>query len=235
MKKILAVVMVLGIAAVVANAGIAVTWSKTGTYTVASSTGTFTVDQYKITASTDDGSKITAFSTYGKGPLVQATKWEVGEDEEWGTSDDVYTPTPTMNNQLSTNRDADTHFLFSDDQLINATAPAETNDMSKGYTGVSTRRAWGLGTNTLVDPNDPNSKYSHVSYRSDSALVLAVAAPSVTWFQFDIIAGTYANTDWCVYGGATNGVIAKDFYIPEPATLSLIGLGGLALLRRRKR
>ncbi len=242
MKRILAVTMVLGIAAMVANAGIAVTWSKVATYGVTSTTGTFTVERYQITASTDDGSKISAVTTYGKGPLVQNGAWshtqlfdDNGDPFDPPQYNDVYTPTPTMNTQTTgTAKNADTHFLFSDTQLTTVVAPEETNDLSKGTTSSATR-AWGLGTNTLVDPNNPSGPYSNVSYRSVAALKTEVQATSVTWFQFDIIAGTFANSNWAVYGGATNGVVETDFYIPEPATLSLIGLGGLAMLRRRRR
>jgi hypothetical protein len=245
MRSILGIALVICIAAGAADAGIAITWSKTGTYTVAATGGTFTVEQWQLAASTNDGSKITHFSTFAWGPFVQNWRWEQNEllDENGDPFDppqfeDIYTPTPTMNNQTTTGnaRNADTHLLFSDNQIIPVISPTETNDLSKGSTGSSfPKRAWGLGENTLTC-SDPRYDDDLLSYQADVALAQSVQATSVSLLQISFIAGTINNTDLRIRGWIGNG-ITEVYYDsqPEPATLSLLGLGGLGLLRKRRR
>jgi len=201
MRAILSATLMLCIVAVAANAGINVTCYLSGTYTVTTTTGTFTVQQWAIGASTNNGAKITAFELYGMGPLVQVWRWEQNELIDPETEEpydppqyeNVYTSTPTMNNQSTTSnaRNADTHFLFSNNQMINVTAPTETNDLSKGSTGSSfPKRAWGLGTNRLVDINAPVAWHQGVSFRGACTYDSSVQSTSMMIAQLCIPKGS---------------------------------------------
>lgn len=48
------------------------------------------------------------------------------------------------------------------------------------------------------------------------------------------INNTTAGTTWSWYGGFPNADLLGAIQVPEPATLALLGLGGLAILRRRR-
>jgi len=245
MKTSLVTAMVLGIAAMVANAAITVTCVKTGTYTVTTGVGVKVVDVYTITGDSD-GVGITAYWACAKGPLFQAWRADPNYDEEdtniigW-----ISRPSPTLtgaNLLTATQKDADTHFLHSDAQyLLTPFIPTETNDLSFGYIEYpnSTRRYFGVGTDSIDIGTDPNNVYYYqdLSFAGTCALLTDYQSTTVPFLQIATIPGPAWIHVWGEVGGAY-AITAYDYWIPaipEPVTMTLLALGGIAVLRRKRK
>jgi MYXO-CTERM domain-containing protein len=237
MKKILAATLVLGIAAMVANAAVTVTWTKTATVTLTVAPGVLKgidVWTFSATSTGDPNQKISGYQLFLKGPAFQVLKAEDTDEDEVM---DLFTKTPTLDGAAvltTAQRNADTHFLNTNaDYLSTPTAPDETNDHGLGTTGTNPQKWFGHGADTIdvglaVDTQDR-------SFVGVCALNTEKQALTLSFFQLGMDAGTNILTAFAgSWGEVGAGPVTQKFYIPEPATLTLLGLGGLALIRRRR-
>jgi hypothetical protein len=101
------------------------------------------------------------------------------------------------------------------------------------FTGAYLTAAWNTGLNI-----DITGLQGGAGLYSRTVRVDCLAA---TWFQFDwnvdaLQFSSYGGTDYPGYPGSGEHFVMDNFtFTPEPATLSLLALGGLAVLRRRRK
>jgi len=121
----------------------------------------------------------------------------------------------------------DTHFLNELAELTSVVAPFETRGL--------------LPSTEPSDSPSPLGATPETTFgdRLSGTFALAGGSAGDTWMLAQLVApnGTTLSFDFAISGALEPGVegdILATFVIPEPATLGLLGLGGLAVLRRRK-
>jgi len=247
MKKLVVASLVLGLCVVAAQAGpITRTISYVGTYTVTGDTGTANVSVYNITEySTAPNTTFqtvvdmtfgTAAGQGGQNPFQAAytTKTKVGGKWTYPInltpsedSDSYWDPCDGSNIYQ-----ADSRFLPSDadandpcggiENWLAIQAPTETNDKS-------------------IDPNRAIADdivLGKGGLSTISAIPVPMQSPSLQLaaVRVGVVQGTQV---WCLdqcawYDGVADQSDNVTFMIPEPATLSMLCLGALALIRRRR-
>jgi hypothetical protein len=234
MKKMLVASLVLGLAAVVANAGVITpSFTLTSTQIVEYADTTTTVDVYTVTITANDPTKvITAIGIcVGDTSDSSYTPFDTGIGDNpfqaWGVGNRTTTLYKTSTEEDAnaslvldiiegeTEYYADTHLLPGvGDWSPVAAGPDELND--KSIAGpVKYEYVFGTGLN-FFQASVPNE------FRANSQDVMSVGVIRGTSVYFRDISSN---------GDESNDVTVL---IPEPATLTLLCLGALTLIRRRR-
>jgi hypothetical protein len=89
-------------------------------------------------------------------------------------------------------------------------------------------------TYSTFSPGSPIDLFVPNGYTTDTAFTNTSTYTGATLSTLGLSPGTYTWTTGFLNNANTITIIVNDFISPEPASLSLLGLGSLALLRRRK-
>ena len=117
----------------------------------------------------------------------------------------------------------DTHFLFTTPQLISVAYPAE--DVSLAPSAEAT------------DASSPYDQFADTDFGEWlRGVFAATAAPTMDLAYIVVPDGSVVTLDFFMSGREGGEYIGTSFPVPvpEPASMSLLALGGLALLRRRR-
>jgi len=207
MKKVLVVLMVLGLATA-ANAGVTVLVEADGSYAVAGGT----VDAYKVTLVADtSANKVTAFDVAFTGNMYQFGQYYPGSMANMTPKlGDAGIPTPAQ---------MDSHFLLAAGDLTGVITPlSENNDWRYGMTSFLV----GEGIGTQLGGASGLSLASQLISRPFANIAILRGSPDV------LLNGSVANA-------TGNKTYFTGVHIPEPATMLLLGLGGLGVISRRRR
>jgi PEP-CTERM motif len=123
--------------------------------------------------------------------------------------------------------------------LVVGPTASQYNKGWQGFSGSTT--SFGSGAYNIVDAgsgdtvsfafNATKRAYVSQSYVSGSALSGTATWSGNSFATLGITKGTYTMT----YNGGVDSVVLQAGIVPEPATMSLLALGGIATLIRRRR
>ncbi|MGA2264951.1 MAG: PEP-CTERM sorting domain-containing protein [Phycisphaerae bacterium] len=245
MKRMLVASLVLGLCAVVAHAGLVITVTKVGSaLTVQGDQGSAVVDVYDITISSPNANTfettvdMTIGAATGKGsdPFQAAytTKTKVGG--KW-----------TYPINLTPSEDSDSYWdpcdgsnIYQADSRFLPSA-ADANDPCGGIENWLAIQAPTETNDKSIDPNRAIADdivLGKGGLSTISAIPVPMQSPSLQLaaVRVGVVQGTQV---WCLdqcawYDGVADQSDNVTFMIPEPATLSMLCLGALALIRRRR-
>ena len=222
MRKMLVATIVVGLVAAAANA--TVTWTATSLGSFAVQDGAANVDAWNLSFNSD----IYPISGGAFDLLLPGYQMGWPDPPAPPPGPDTLTPTWDMAQYVMV-PSADCHFnVLLADFVPTIVAPAETNDFSFGLN--SNGDSEGLGTLTMQ------------SGFSLTAVATTVDLANLAWLTTDGVVGI---TDVAQVQGSpiayaligdTNGDEYKFwFYVPEPASMTMLGLGAVAMFLRRRR
>lgn len=112
--------------------------------------------------------------------------------------------------------------------------PTPVGSLTGGYKDGTYNAAGDLGS--FKDPYAGNATYGGIYYLAEAGDLDPCAAPNQAvgrWFEADV---TFGVDDWfqMMYVDGTEFKVALCGQVPEPATVALLGLGGLFLRKRRR-
>lgn len=215
----------VALSAAPARASITVSWIPEGTPT-STSTGPLTGWEGYVLRLTSSNSNIASVDFGGantgkiSGPLAQ--RWTASN------SDGVYdTPTPGFNNSNNTTNSAnnvDTHFLGTAANLVVGHALTEDATFPNGNPLTSTPDV-GFGVGTFL-----SGAYGvNVGQSTTLDVAYVVVQDGKTISFTNAQAATNSDGTFTISGSVTGTPV------PEPASLSLLGLGSLGLMARRRK
>ena len=210
MKKISAVLVVLALATV-ASADL-VDIVKTNTFTLEGAD----YDVYEVIVEpTTPGFRLYSVSV----PLLQAAEVETNFLGETTVEN---TPYAAMIPSAAQERGMDSHFMVEDTNNIIPQEVAETSDLAIGVSGPNNYYTFGFG--------DLVGAYSW-KVQVDGINV----SPTENWSAAQLVVA--AGSEFTVTGetGTTGEEVPFQMTVPEPATMTLLAIGGLGALIRRKR
>ena len=220
MRKMLVATIVVGLVAAAANA--TVTWTATSLGSFAVQDGAANVDAWNLSFHSD------TFPISGGAFDLLLPGYQFGWPDPPAppTLPDTLTPTWDLG-QFVMVPSADCHFnVLSADFVPAIVAPAETNDFSFGLNTAGDSE--GIGTLTMQ------------SGFSLAAAGATVDLANLAWLRSDGVTGITdeAQGNPIAYAliGDTNGDEYEFwFYVPEPASMTMLGLGAVAMFLRRRR
>lgn len=211
------------------------------------SVGGFTVveaDEFNVGGSAgntvfDGGAPATGTTTRTQGSFSDAATWKYRTESQWsssGTFSGAYSSYGNGGGAANTALTLTTTVtgLASDTYDVFAVYISRNDGVTDG--GV----AAALSGNSLVD-------YADVSGASGGATAISLGVSSGEWEAFAVKVGTVTGTGFAVDAGVLSSTdsgsgIQRNTYVgvayqavPEPSSAALLGLGGLALILRRRK
>lgn len=197
---------------------------------------------YDVSLSTNDGSNITSMAFGGagftgfQGPLLQEWDYTVNKKGQA-----TYSPTPDVQPNATQggglngqDYGLDSHFLLNMSNFLVQTPPTEDNpalhnasaSYAPGSPGDDGGDVWGIGTSLVTNVAGNGAANDFPSFD-----VAYLVIPSSGFVSYSFAATTDANgSPQSNFAGSIPSAVT-----PEPASLGLLAVGGMALLARRKR